>query len=104
MKLFAWTSGACAAVAIGSLLCGCSSSSRSSGPRVAQSPATLSEATSTTQLMSAQLPAPTPKVGKSHLAVDDLVDATDVSDELSLPKEARRSDGTRRGGHFGTTK
>lgn len=99
MKLFAWTSGACAAVAIASLLCGCSSA-----PRVAQSPANLSEATSTTQLMSAQLPAPTPKVGKSHLAVDDLVDATDVSDELSLSKEARRSDGTRRGGHFGTTK
>lgn len=103
MKLFAWTSGA---VGVAGLLCGCSSA-----PRVAQSPASQSEATGTTQLRSAQLPAPPPKVGKSHLAMDvdpgAHADATDGSDALKLGapgKEGRRSDGTRRGGHFGTTK
>lgn len=62
--------------------------------------------TATTNLMSAQLPGPAPRVGKAHLASDDEIEAlsTNPSDE-NAPKEARRSDGSRRrAGSFGTTK
>jgi hypothetical protein len=61
--------------------------------------------------MSAQLAGPAPRVGKSHLVVDDLSNddiesgSTNVSgSDLDAPKEARRSDGSRRGGGFGSSK
>jgi len=102
MKLVAWTLGACAAVAVTGLL-GCSSTPAVRAPQ----PASLNDAAGTTQLMSAELPAPAPRVGKSHLDVDadddsDIIDSS--PDKLGAPKAPRRSDGSRRGGHFGTSK
>ena len=63
---------------------------------------TLPNAVGTTNLMSAELNGPAPRVGKAHLAIDerDALDGTD-SDE-NAPKEARRSDGSHRSGSFGT--
>jgi hypothetical protein len=56
----------------------------------------------TTSLMSAELAAPAPRVGKSHLAVDDAADFdVDTMNSESAPKEARRSDGSHRSGSFG---
>jgi hypothetical protein len=69
--------------------------------------AATGNATDTTNLMFAQIPGPAPKVGKAHLAVDaeqDAQDATSQSDEQAPKMEARRSDGSRRGGGFGSSK
>jgi hypothetical protein len=97
------------------LACGCSSTAQ---PARTACNANVSNVAGTTSLMSAEIPGPAPKVGKAHLAVDeadsDAVDATsDVNDApshapspshaLSQPKEARPSDGSRRGGGFGTS-
>ena len=105
MKLDRLMSGASAAVAVAAacLAFGCSSSA-TRAPNSAAQQAMLDERTATTELMSAQLAGPAPKVGKAHLAVEDEGNATDATEELSAPKEARRSDGSRRGGHFGTSK
>jgi hypothetical protein len=61
----------------------------------------------TTNLMSAQIPGPAPRVGKAHLAVDDELESgssASQSDGDLLPKDARPSDGSRRGGGFGSSK
>jgi len=102
MKLVRWMSGACVALAVASLL-GCSNSS-SLAAKSAQKQTALDERVATTELMSAQLAGPAPKVGKSHLAVDDESDDTATSDELGAPKDGRPSDGSRCSGHFGTMK
>ncbi len=104
MKLNRKMSGACAALVVASLL-GCSSSS-SRAPKTAQSDAALDGRVATTELMSAQLAAPAPKVGKSHLVVDDEEAASVAprSNELGAPKDGRPSDGSRCSGHFGSTK
>ena len=103
MKLVRSMSGsALAAMSLAALLAcasGCSATT-SQAPRTAS----LSNVAGTTSLMSAEISGPAPKVGKSHLAVDEAdsdVDGT-IADE-SAPKEARRSDGSRRGGGFGTS-
>lgn len=100
-----------ALVATVALACGCSSSI---APARTASAAPLSaEAANiagTTNLMSARLAGPTPKVGKAHLAVDELDVQGDIESgstnggESDAPKEARRSDGSRRGGGFGSSK
>lgn len=102
MKLVRSTPGsALAATSLAALLfCGCSATA-SQAPRTAS----LSNVAGTTSLMSAEISGPAPKVGKSHLAIDEAdsdIDATTTSDE-GAPKEARRSDGSRRGGGFGTS-
>ena len=105
MKLNQRMSGACAAIAVASLL-GCSSSS-SLAPKTAQNdPALLDGRVATTQLMSAQVAAPAPKVGKTHRVVDDeaTTTATPRSNELGAPKDGRPSDGSRCSGHFGSEK
>ncbi len=108
MKVVAGRS-VCGAVALAGLL-GCSSATGSiKRPSWNdQGQAAVSNATGTTQLMSAQLAGPAPKVGKSHLAVDPEDDsagsAGPAADALGAPKEARRSDRTRPGGHFGSSK
>ena len=101
MKLDRFVSGALAAAAV-ALVCGCSSTP--SAPRTAQNAGRSADATGavdpnvsgTTNLMSAEIPGPAPKVGKAHLANDD--------DDNDVPKDARRSDGSRRGGGFGSSK
>lgn len=127
MKLDQLLFAAC--VGVVALATGCSAPA--SQPAKSASTATVSDAVAITQLMSAQLPGPTPKVGKPHLAGDD--DSTDIrlglgvesssesgssesgsmardaidssaSDGESAPKAVRRSDGSRRHGGFGTTK
>lgn len=105
MKLDRLMSGVCAAAVVAVLLAcgGCASSTTRAAASAAQQ-AALDEQTATTELMSAQLAGPAPKVGKSHLAVDEDEDTSDAPDDLRAPKEARRSDGSRRGGHFGTSK
>ena len=97
MKLNQMMSGACAAVAVASLL-GCSSSTR--GPRAPTAPADGRVAT--TELMSAHLPA-APTVGEIHRVTDDEETAPVAprSNELSSPKDGRPSDGSRCSGHFG---
>jgi len=104
MKLNRMMSGACAALAVASLL-GCSSTSPRA-PKTAQSDAALDERGASTELMSAQLAAPAPKVGKSHLFVDDeeTPSVAPRSNELGAPKDGRPSDGSRCSGHFGSTK
>ena len=119
MKLDRLTSGACAALAVASLLSsGCSPASAASPASSAAvrsadgaaQRAMLDEHAATTQLMSAQVAGPAPKVGRSHLTApepdaDDADDAVnDPTDQLGATKGARRSDGSRRGGHFGTSK
>lgn len=101
MKLVRSTPGsALAAMSLAALLfCGCSATA-SQAPRTAS----LANVAGTTSLMSAEISGPAPRVGKSHLAIDEAdsdIDATTTSDE-GAPKEARRSDGSRRGGGFGT--
>ncbi len=103
MKLVRSTSGnALAAMSLAALLfCGCSATA-SQAPRTAS----LSNVAGTTSLMSAEISGPAPRVGKSHLAVDEAASDVDVdatSPDESAPKEARRSDGSRRGGGFGTS-
>jgi hypothetical protein len=104
MKLVRSTSASSfAAMSLAALLfCGCSATA-SQPPRTAS----LSNVAGTTSLMSAEISGPAPRVGKSHLAVDEAdsdvdVDAATSSDD-SAPKEARRSDGSRRSGGFGTS-
>jgi hypothetical protein len=106
MKLDRWMSGAlttAAVVAAAALACGCASTTKTT----ACAPMMSNEAArvpGTTNLMSAQMPGPAPKVGKSHLAIDeDLEGPTDSVSDVDAPKEPRRSDGSRRGGGFGTS-
>jgi len=100
MKLDRLMSGVFAAAAV-ALACGCSASS-APAPRTAQNSAQHGQVdpnvTGTTNIMSAELAGPAPKVGvgKAHLTDDD--------DSLDAPKEVRRSDGSRRGGGFGSSK
>ena len=103
MKLVRLMSGACAAAAVASLL-GCSSSS-SLAAKSAQKQAVLDARVATTELMSAQLAGPAPRVGKIHRIVDEESGpAAASSDELGGPKDVRPSDGSHRSGRFGTTK
>jgi hypothetical protein len=84
--------------------CGCSATTTSHGAQSAMA-ANVSNVAGTTNLMSAELAGPAPRVGKSHLAVDEAdsdVDTAALADD-SAPKEARRSDGSHRGGGFGTS-
>lgn len=96
--------------------CGCSPTTSAQAPQTASLYSVASVASvanfanvpnvaGTTNLMSAELPGPAPKVGKAHLAVDEAdsdMNATNTDDE-SAPKEARRSDGSHRAGGFGTS-
>lgn len=106
MKLNRFSSMTVAAAAV-AFACGCStpSSTAGLGPKTAQTaPANV---TGTTNLMSAQMAGPAPKVGKAHLVVDDDIEsASSVTNDAAsdAPKTARRSDGSRRGGGFGSTK
>jgi len=83
--------------------CGCSATTSSQAPQTA----IVSNVAGTTNLMSAELAGPAPRVGKAHSTLQRVdesdfdVDANN-SDE-SAPKEARRSDGSHRGGSFGTS-
>lgn len=111
MKLIRLTSTFVAAAAM-AFACGCSAPSATAGlaPRTAHAGAPADpNVTGTTSLMSAQMAGPAPKVGKAHLAADDESEAastsTNVTDDATeAPKTARRSDGSRRGGGFGSTK
>jgi hypothetical protein len=121
MKLCLSKPGAFAILAC-ALACGCSAGTQGAQPAATPSSSRVGagvgavvapETPSTTQLMFAELgsPArPAPKVGKAHLVLGEDLDGASASepstdsDELRSPKEARRSDGSRRGGHFGTTK
>ncbi len=108
---FSQSFGGLALVATVALACGCSTSV---SPARAASAAPLSaEAANiagTTNIMSAQLAGPAPRVGKAHLAGDDQAEPGDIESgstngtELDAPKEARRSDGSHRSGGFGTSK
>ena len=101
MKLKRTMPGACAAVAVASLL-GCSSSARTPRTPTAPADAAVDGRVATAELMSAQLP-PAPTVGKIHRVADD-EEAAPVaprSNELSSPKDGRPSDGSRCSGHFG---
>ena len=100
-----------ALVATVALACGCSGSVEQRSVRTASAAPLSAEAANragTTNLMSAQLAGPAPRVGKSHLVVDDLTNLDGIegsgSSELDAPKEARRSDGSRRSGGFGSSK
>lgn len=86
--------------------CGCSATTSRPAPYASYAPqaAVASNVAGTTNLMSAELPGPAPKVGKAHLAIDETAFDTDTtSNDESTPKEARRSDGSHRGGSFGTS-
>lgn len=114
MKLDQMLFAAC--VGVVALATGCAAPAGvGAGPAKSASTAPVSDSVAITQLMSAQLPGPAPKVGKPHLAGDDdstlgvesgSTDAIDssASDGESAPKAVRRSDGSRRHGGFGTTK
>ena len=98
-----------ASVATVALACGCSTSSMPSVRTASAAPLSAEAANiaGTTNLMSAQLAGPAPKVGKAHLAGDDFAQPADVAlggSELDAPKEARRSDGSHRSGGFGSSK
>ena len=101
MKLVHLLSGAFAVAAV-ALACGCSTASTRAP--LAANATNIPNVAGTTELMSAELPGPAPKVGKAHLVVDsdDLVGSSQSDD--SAPKEARRSDGSHRSGAFGTSK
>lgn len=100
MKLERLLSGGCAAsIVAGLLACGCSNSSSRATKSVADQ-AAVDDRTATTELMSARIEGPAPKVGKSHAATT----STDDADELSAPKDARPSDGSHRAGNFGSAK
>jgi hypothetical protein len=83
---------------------GCSATT-AHAPQTASSTssASIANVAGTTSLMSAELPAPAPKVGKSHLVVDGAADfdVDSMNSDESAPKEARRSDGSHRSGSFG---
>ena len=102
-----------ALVATVALACGCSTSSMPAVHTASAAPlsAEAANVAGTTNLMSAQLAGPAPKVGKAHLAGDDLAQPGDIEsgsttsgDELDAPKAARRSDGSHRSGGFGSSK
>lgn len=99
-----------ALVATVALACGCSSSVPSVTRTASAAPLSAEAASipGTTNLMSARLAGPAPRVGKSHLVVDELDGADDIESGSTAtsdaPKEARRSDGSRRGGGFGSSK
>jgi hypothetical protein len=120
MKLRLSTSFAVAASAIVAsvLACGCGASTPAPVAPASGAPA-ISAISATTQLMFADLASPqaqarpAPKVGKAHLVLGEDLESRGAtstsepsldSDDVGAPKEARRSDGSRRGGHFGTTK
>lgn len=85
---------------VAAFACGCSATT-AQAPQTAMS-ASAANVAGTTSLMSAELAAPAPRVGKSHLAVDAADFDTDTTNaDESAPKEARRSDGSHRGGSFG---
>ncbi|MDB4937621.1 MAG: hypothetical protein JWP87_4593 [Labilithrix sp.] len=110
----AWfAAGLVALVTTAALASGCSNSvtpaKTASGDATAEARAAAAgNVTGTTNLMSAQIPGPAPKVGKAHLAVDEsdpqLDSDTPAQTDADPPKEARRSDGSRRGGGFGSSK
>lgn len=96
-----------AVVIAAALACGCSATT-SKGPQTASIP----NVAGTTNLMSAELAGPAPRVGKAHSTLQGLqgVDESDAfdanananaNDDQSAPKEARRSDGSHRSGSFG---
>jgi hypothetical protein len=99
-----------ALVATVALACGCSTSVPSVTRTASAAPLSAEAASiaGTTNLMSARLSGPAPKVGKAHLAVDELESSDDIesgsTSESDAPKAARRSDGSRRGGGFGSSK
>ena len=103
-----------ALVATVALACGCSTSSMPSVHTASAAPLSAEAANiaGTTNLMSAQLAGPAPRVGKAHLAGDQLAQPGDIESvstsgsgsELEAPKEARRSDGSHRSGGFGSSK
>ena len=101
-----------ALVATVALACGCSSPAvvpgcTASSPARDRPSVEAANVAGTTNLMSAQLAGPAPRVGKSHLVVDDLANDDIESSSTSVldaPKEARPSDGSRRGGGFGSSK
>jgi hypothetical protein len=99
-----------ALVATVALACGCSTSVPSVTRTASAAPLSAEAASipGTTNLMSARLSGPAPRVGKAHLAVDELESSDDIesasTNESDAPKEARRSDGSRRGGGFGSSK
>src|SRR5690348_7358520 len=101
MKLNRWMSGVFAASAV-ALACGCSSSS-AAPPKVAA--AVIPDAVGMTELMAAQLPGPSPRVGKTTQAragsAPSDPELTVGGDDLDAPKESRRNDGSRRSGGFG---
>jgi hypothetical protein len=102
MKLDQWISGACA-VALAATVGAVGGCSSTPAPKAAGT-TVVSDAVAITQLMSAQLPGPAPKVGKTHLApaTDDDVETESATEDA--PKDVRRDDGSRRSGGFGTTK
>ncbi len=102
-----------ALVATVALACGCGTSSMPSVRTASAAPLSAEAATiaGTTNLMSAKLVGPAPKVGKAHLAGDDFAQPGDIESgganggsELDAPKGARRSDGSHRSGGFGSSK
>ena len=101
MKLNRSVSGVLAVIAV-ALACGCSTTRLThalNGPLTGQNPRAVDpNLTGTTNLMSAEMAGPAPKVGvsKAHLSND--------YDTLGSTKETRRDDGSRRGGGFGTSK
>lgn len=109
MKLDRLTSGVIAAGAALMLTfaSGCTPAGAPPAPRTTAGALESSRAganvTGTTSLMSAQMAGPAPKVGKPRLAGSAAASDEDESD-IELPKSARRSDGSRRGGGFGSSK
>jgi hypothetical protein len=102
MKRVWQTTIAGAALAVVSLGCGCSAGVAPAvgRPSVAPDPSVIA----ITSVMSAQLPGPAPRVGKSHLAVDEEPEGPGAPQDSEAPKTSRRSDGSRRSGSFGALK
>jgi hypothetical protein len=93
MKLERFARGACAAM----VACMFAFASGCAGTARATAPAVDPNAVDTTELMSAQVEGPAPKVGKAHVSFD-------AQEALGAPKDGRPSDGSHRAGNFGTTK
>jgi hypothetical protein len=96
----AWTAGVAAMLALAS---GCGSNPSPKAPVPSDAAARADHVTGTTSLMSAQIPTTAPKVGKAHLAVEDELVTPSAGGDSDAPKEARRSDCSRRGGGFGVS-
>lgn len=112
MKLGLVTSGS---FALGLLLtsAGCSAPrdhARTAAEKTAQVQAALEGRTATTELMSADLGAAPPRVGKSYLAGERGEESEGASAPagsgplLASPKDDAQSDCPRRGGRFGSAK